>query len=292
MKIALTLEGKLAYIADVANGAKCQCVCLECREPVIARQGTQREWHFAHQSTREPCTINPETFLHRFVKQTIDENRGLVIPEAPIGLKIPDAFNATLVNNWVAFDRVEEEVWLGDRRPDIIGYVGTERMLIEVAYSSFCDHEKIEALNSRGLATLEIDVSHFDCVDFDPSSVRHAVLMQASIKKWLVLPEAQSATDGPTIRTTSTPAASARPTITEHSSRLINGRRVWLKQLQYGEIALGYDYGEEVSATIRDVAHRFHGYWDKRYKNWRIKGCWLPDVVLMLDKLHDPTSFR
>lgn len=292
MKIAVTLEGNLAYIAAVANGAKCQCVCLECGEPVIARQGAQREWHFAHQSAREPCAINPETFLHRFVKQTIEENRGLVIPEAPVGLQIPHVFNATLVNNWVTFDRVEEEVWLGDRRPDIIGYVGTERLLVEVAYSSFCDREKIEALTARGWATLEIDVSGFDCAEFDPSAVRHAVLTQTSIKKWLVLPEAPSAPEYSTIRTPPNAPPTPGWTIREHSSRLIHGRRVWLKQLQFGEIALGYDYGEEVSDTVREIAHRFNGYWDKRYKNWRIKGCWLPDLARMLDQLHDPTSFR
>jgi competence CoiA-like predicted nuclease len=33
---------------EVPRGQACNCVCSGCEHPVIAKQGTEKAWHFAH----------------------------------------------------------------------------------------------------------------------------------------------------------------------------------------------------------------------------------------------------
>ncbi len=44
---ALDTHGKMVYIEDVPNGLACNCICPQCHEPLIARNGGEiREHHF------------------------------------------------------------------------------------------------------------------------------------------------------------------------------------------------------------------------------------------------------
>ena len=42
--------GKLIHISEAANGLACNCVCPDpnCEGLLIARQGENNDWHFAH----------------------------------------------------------------------------------------------------------------------------------------------------------------------------------------------------------------------------------------------------
>jgi hypothetical protein len=37
-------------VASVPRGRHCGCICPSCSTPLVARQGKQKEWHFAHRS--------------------------------------------------------------------------------------------------------------------------------------------------------------------------------------------------------------------------------------------------
>ena len=45
-------DGSLVDVENVPRGAKCGCVCPSCKTPLVARQGGEKEWHFAHASQR------------------------------------------------------------------------------------------------------------------------------------------------------------------------------------------------------------------------------------------------
>lgn len=52
----------------------------------------------------------------------------------------------------------EEERKVDTRRPDILARIGNTPIAIEVAFTHFCDADKLEWLKSRNLTTLEIDI--------------------------------------------------------------------------------------------------------------------------------------
>lgn len=285
MHTAISQDDRLVHITTVQRGAACQCRCLTCGEPVIAKKGEQREWHFSHYSGRPPCDINPESFLHRFVKQTIEDSAGLIAPPLPESCSLPSMLAAKWDGRWLNFERVESEVAIGSLRADIVGYAGADAVVIEVAHSSFCGAEKISAFEQAKICALEIDVSGFDASQFDPESVRHTILTDLSIKSWLrtepqlTAPEAGASLD-------------ATPAIREVLRVVIAGRGVRLSVLRWGQVVIAYDYGEMTRDRIRAIGHRYQGRWDNRYKNWRFNGCWLEELKYALLTQHDPSSFQ
>lgn len=281
MYCAITSEGRFAHITEVARGKACSCVCSKCREPVIARQGEQREWHFAHENGRPPCYVAHESFLHRFVKQTIHDAGGLRLPPPPAGWSIPKALLEHAENGWLTPSTVDMEVTLETVRPDLLLTVGSERLAVEVAYTSFCQAEKIDALAVLGVRALEIDVSHLHPDQFDPDAARHFVLTNDDAKKWLT---------GLVQTSAASVAEQEHPTVRHLFSVIIAGRTVRLKKLRWGQLLLSYDYGQEVSQRVRHIAHRCGGRWSPHFVNWRINECWQSQLEAELRSAHDPSS--
>lgn len=50
---ALDQTGEIQFVGDVARGAACGCFCPVCLSPLVAKQGDQNEWHFAHEADQE-----------------------------------------------------------------------------------------------------------------------------------------------------------------------------------------------------------------------------------------------
>lgn len=67
---AALLNGRLVSVDEVERGAACGCVCPSCGEPVIAKQGECRVYHFAHDGGRA-CRYAAETLAHRFAKEVL-----------------------------------------------------------------------------------------------------------------------------------------------------------------------------------------------------------------------------
>ena len=65
---ALDARGAIRFVGDVPRGAACACFCPDCSSPLIARQGTEKEWHFAHEGGQErpECLVGAQNLLRRF----------------------------------------------------------------------------------------------------------------------------------------------------------------------------------------------------------------------------------
>lgn len=301
MKVAVTRSGTIVSINEVANGRSCECVCFECSEPVIARQGHVRDWHFAHDAGTPPCELNPESLLHRFVKQVITEERALKVPPLPPRLAARfDPVARMISDGWLNFEATFEEVWMEGLRPDIVGVVGGEKVLIEVAYTHRCGYDKIEFLDAKGWLTLEIDVGCFGSEEFDPSAVRHWLQSDIQQKEWLQLRE-PAANLVPEAQEVPQPVQPAPAVVTEQANLkkgrpellltvIIEGRSVTLKRLPYGDLALRCEYGREAVNQVRYVAKRFGGDYKDSYKNWLIPGCFEVDVIDLLKGMHNEAS--
>lgn len=53
MIMAYDERGEIRFVGDVPKGAACRCVCPTCASPLVARQGQENEWHFAHEASQE-----------------------------------------------------------------------------------------------------------------------------------------------------------------------------------------------------------------------------------------------
>ena len=60
-------DGHLIWIEDAQRGAQYQCIA--CDQRVVARQGTQKAWHFAHHVAASDC--EPDGALHHAAQEVI-----------------------------------------------------------------------------------------------------------------------------------------------------------------------------------------------------------------------------
>ena len=82
MTFALLPHGRTAHIDDVPNGARCGCVCPQCKQALIAKNGGQeRAHHFAHEGGAD-CEGGTETSLHLAAKQIVADQKRLALPLA------------------------------------------------------------------------------------------------------------------------------------------------------------------------------------------------------------------
>ena len=82
IRLAYGLQGEvLKQVDEVARGLACDCVCPGCRAPLVARQGSVMQHHFAHQG--DSCTYGVESALHLAAKEIIAQNMRITLPAAP-----------------------------------------------------------------------------------------------------------------------------------------------------------------------------------------------------------------
>ena len=89
--------GRLVGPLQVARGVACDCLCLECGLPLIAKQGPVVSWHFSHtgNGTEETGSCG-EGSIHKAAKAVLQSSRGRWmklpkrIPEQPL-LRIAQA---------------------------------------------------------------------------------------------------------------------------------------------------------------------------------------------------------
>jgi len=71
--------GERKNISDVPSGAACGCICAECGTPLIAKKGSEREHHFAHESNIE-CYYANEMAIYKDIENILNRKRILAVP--------------------------------------------------------------------------------------------------------------------------------------------------------------------------------------------------------------------
>jgi len=78
--------GELIDVHSATRGADCGCICPSCRTPLIARQGEQNTWHFAHESrgtddqANAPCEYSFWVSIKLMARQLFRGATSLVVP--------------------------------------------------------------------------------------------------------------------------------------------------------------------------------------------------------------------
>lgn len=288
---AVNKDGLTVSVDEVSRGLACECFCPACAEPVIARQGSVRSWHFAHTSGVE-CTEAAETALHKAAKEIIRRHAYLMLPgfEIEKQARLPDgrAATATRFHPVVRseFSTVSIEVDLGEVKPDAICSSAEYDYLVEIAVTHFVDEEKLEKLKALDMPSLEITLSPSEHEVWDWGLLEAHVLQQTANKKWLHHPlialleeeaehEALAAANAMPI-----PAKSLESTEPKKNYYNIGGTLVVATDWPSNTVV--WNKGgmrEEQFKTLCAVIKRLGGQWRGHKGNW-----WVPSGVR--DLLH------
>ena len=81
-------SGRYVDATEVPRGKACDCECPSCHLPLLARQGEQRDWHFAHVTTASDadstvCEYSVFVSIRFMAHQILGELDTLRIPCAP-----------------------------------------------------------------------------------------------------------------------------------------------------------------------------------------------------------------
>jgi hypothetical protein len=275
---------RLVFVGEVARGLACQCRCVVCKEPLIARQGMVREHHFAHASGADPCDASHESMLHVYAKQVIiQEAGGLAVPVDTAVQQALGFDTITGIRGWLPLARVEAERRLQSIRLDLLASTDSGvAVAIEVAYSSFCDLLKVAEFERIRLPALEIDLRRFSPEGFDPNALRAMLIEEIVGNIWLW---PRSAEEEPASAPPATPSAPGCSVIPETKAHLpeeiitFSGRWVSVKKFPSGDIAVKVvRYDPDLVSLVKTIAKANYGSYSPRWKSWNVPR-WRPETV-------------
>ena len=213
-----TTDNEVVHIEDIPKelrGLKCNCICPQCGQTLLARKGEVLEHHFAHYF--DPTGVRPsagfdcdiekanESALHLMAKQIIANERAIRVPEKLIS---PDEANMAKLlqeidawippyeyqkSNLITAKSVDLEVHLNGFTPDVV--IKTERgeLLIEICVRHKVNEEKIEKVQKYNAAMLEIDLSSYFDDPVSRDELRDIIINKENDKHWIHYPLSDNA---------------------------------------------------------------------------------------------------
>lgn len=195
----LSKDGKYKHIRSVDNGLKCDCICPDCQQPLIANQGSVKSWHFAHASN---SSCMGESVIHRLAKQVILDaarsRKALLISSDGGNVYESDKDGVVHSKSWYAPERqyhiqqAKEEVKLGSQIVDVLCHDSSGNALaVEIFYTHKKSDVDIEKFAKNSVEAIEIDVSKVSW-DATYEQIEQAVLHNAR-RRVLHSPQADQA---------------------------------------------------------------------------------------------------
>jgi hypothetical protein len=158
MTRALNSALLVVSIDNVENGLACECVCIICRGPLMAKQGQEKAHHFSHHHQQHnkssSCSWSYETELHLIAKEVIRDSLFLAVPLGNNNGQIM-ALNFDLVEPELPHDN-------SNRRPDLTAQYGGETVYIEIAVTNPCKEEKRADFRRHNLNVIEVNLARFE----------------------------------------------------------------------------------------------------------------------------------
>lgn len=179
-------DGKYKHIRSVDNGLKCDCLCPDCQQPLVANQGNVKRWHFSHASNTE---CKGESLIHRLAKQVIldaarirkalliSSNGGTVYEQDKDGIVHSKAWYAP--ERQYHIQQSEAEAKLGSQIVDVLCYNSNGNALaVEIFYTHKKSDVDVEKFAKNSVEAIEIDVSGIPW-DVTYEQIEQAVLLNA-----------------------------------------------------------------------------------------------------------------
>jgi hypothetical protein len=261
MTFALLPHGRMAHIDDVPNGARCGCVCPQCKQALIAKNGGQeRAHHFAHEGGAD-CEGGTETSLHLAAKQIVADQKRLVLPFA-LGAIGGDETKFVELDN-VQLEYALQHPWTQQRIiADCYGENASSALIIEIAVHHRVESEKAIMINSLKLPAMEIDLSDLLGEIINWEDLRSAVLFEIPRRRWICIPSSIVAVEPKAILVSPVPTPSSK-----EWCFAIGQTWIWVKEFQSGDVRVFHRYDQRVREIVEPMCRR-RGYWNGQYKNW------------------------
>lgn len=187
-------DGKFVTAEDVECGLKCGCICPGCASAVVAKQGTEKVWHFAHHKA-PACADGYEKSVHELAKQLIRQRKGLLLPSIDVVARGRDAFGMDLIERELIFDaclcefeKCTSNVDLGPVTVDVHGQLRDRQLIIEVTVFHRISPDKKERIEQTGIGAMELDLSRFKTEQATLSKLEDSIFCDLSIRKWIFHP--------------------------------------------------------------------------------------------------------
>jgi hypothetical protein len=192
-------DSNLVSPDEVPRGAACNCLCPGCDRPVIARQGTEREWHFAH-AKGGACQQGYEVSVHEIAKQMIRQRRELLLPALDIEISATDSFGLRIKERMhvlnaktVHLDQCKTSQKRDEVTADVAGRVADREILVEITVFHRLMPEKRERLIATGISSLQIDLGEFKVSQATRAKIEVALFENAMNRHWLHHPRMEQA---------------------------------------------------------------------------------------------------
>lgn len=189
---------QLVHVGEVAKGLGCHCVCVVCGARLIAKKGSVRVHHFAHEA-ETGCQGAAETALHLLAKELICNLPSILLPQYKFKkekrLKSGSSIKheAIVVQGGEALISGAKVEQPEDRFiPDITLESNSKILFVEIAVTHKVDRAKLRHIRKSGIPTIEI---HLDLRDAILSREKLSFKLQHDLdsKRWLFHPRQRKA---------------------------------------------------------------------------------------------------
>lgn len=165
-------DGELIDVHEAERGARCACRCPSCATPLIARQGEEKVWHFAHRTqgdrlfAEQACDYSFFVSVRLMARQLLAQGQALALPAASgrvvrevAALGGPRERNYTFAPGGVV--RLHD-VALGVRHQgvavDLRARVGTAELVVVLTHPGREVTAAMQALRGERLGVLALDL--------------------------------------------------------------------------------------------------------------------------------------
>lgn len=188
-------NGRLIDATFADRGLACNCICPECRQPLIAKKGSERIPHFAH-SALGHCAGGAETALHLAAKQIVVDHRRLNLPAIPVSIskkdstfglfQLDDSFEADA--EW-RFETIDSEVAIGSLHADVAGEETRNGFVaVEIFVRHAVEETKAKILSDHRVPCIEINLSALIGKMLAMDELTKHVLSRTDNKRWIYHP--------------------------------------------------------------------------------------------------------
>ncbi len=188
VKIAwgMNAQSRMVHIKDVERGKACNCICPDCEQPLVAKQGRsgRQVWHFSH-FIRSDC--GGMSALHLAAQQLLEDaakdGKLLKLPVLEGACEAKDLRNVIYRSEWkidhtrekMVSARQEAVLSIGLRTDVLVELVGGVSLGVEIHVTNKKSYVEAEKYSIEGLDCVEIDLSNLSW-DSSPEDIEKCVL--------------------------------------------------------------------------------------------------------------------
>lgn len=158
---------QVVRVEDVERGLACDCYCAACGGRFVAVKPDSGSVmpHFKHH-VKGNCLASFESAVHLLAKAVLVSTKTLMLPYLDVRtskrLRKPGGtvIKRRILNRQkMTFDRVESEVCMDGRTPDIVMWKGSRKLLVEIVVTHDISPEKRDWVRSQDVAMLRINLT-------------------------------------------------------------------------------------------------------------------------------------